>query len=369
MPIRLTVVESLLGHLLPLPLLDTPLAPGLAKVIVTACELGLFDALGEKEEYLHILAERLECAPHGLQLLMQILVTTGYLRYQRGRYANTRLTRRWLVSSSPFNLTPYLLHSPDVVTIWEQLPAVVRSGKQVMSMPYEEDASQPEMKLLLARHYAGLASLAMALGGEIIQRIRVSAQADALLDVGGSHAAFSALLCQRHPHVRATILDLEPGLEAGRRTAKQQHLEERMSFVESDIVREDFTQVLDSRFDLAFYFHIAHLLQPGLNQAVLRKVIACLKPGGQLIFVDQIVDQKPWTRSGALMVQFMELTMLTVGGTCYSFATIKDWLEGLGMEQIQKHWLLTPGVSMISAVKRYSNSWSRLEPGNTGSKE
>ena len=53
----------------------------------------------------------------------------------------------------------------------------------------------------------------------------------------------------------------------------------------------------------------------------------------------------------ALMVQFMALTMTTVGGTCYPFATVKGWLEQAGMHDVRRHRLLTPGATMITAQK------------------
>src|SRR5436190_740185 len=98
MPLHLTPLERILArlNLLPVPLFDTPLAPGIAKVLVTACELGLFDALSEQPLTLEVLAEHLDCHPQGLQLLLRLLVSAGYLRQRRGRYANTHMAHRWL---------------------------------------------------------------------------------------------------------------------------------------------------------------------------------------------------------------------------------------------------------------------------------
>ncbi len=102
MPLRLTPLEYILAHLniLPTPLFDTPLAPGIAKVLVTACELGIFDILSKQELTLPDLAERVECDPQGLQLLLQLLISAGYLRLRVSKYRNTRMTQHWLTSSS-----------------------------------------------------------------------------------------------------------------------------------------------------------------------------------------------------------------------------------------------------------------------------
>ena len=355
MPLRLTLLEKILArlNLLPVPLFDTPLAPGIAKVLVTACELGLFDALSEQPLTLEILAERLHCHPQGLQLLLRLLVSAGYLRQRRGLYANTRMAQRWLTSSSPVSIAPYVIHSPDIVAIWDHLPSIVRENKQAMRMPYEEDASEPAMQAALARHYAGLASLAMAMGGEVVRRVRLPRGATHLLDVGGSHAAYSVLFCRKYPHLQATVLDIQPGIEAGKRIAVQTGLENRICFVCGDIVCDDFTTLLaeDPAYDVALYFHIAHLLPPEVNAEVLAKVAKTLKPGGMLIFVDQVTDQTHGSRLASLMVQFMALAVTTVGGTCYPFPTVKSWLEGAGMEQIRRQRLLTPGATLITAKK------------------
>ncbi|HJT58608.1 MAG TPA: class I SAM-dependent methyltransferase [Ktedonobacteraceae bacterium] len=353
MPIRLTPLESLLArlNLLPIPLFDTPLAAGIAKVLVTACELGVFDALDGQPLTLESLAQRLQCDPQGLQLLLQLLISAGYVRVRHGKYRNTRVSQRWLASRSRSSVAPYIIHSPDIVAIWDHLPEVVRTNRQAMRMPYEDDATNPETAAALARHYAGLASLAMVLGGEVVRRVHIPPHATQLLDVGGSHAAYSVLFCRKHPQLHATVLDIGPGIKAGKLTAKQTAMEDRISFRCTDIVTEDFAGELSSSFDVALYFHMAHLLPPEINADVLAKVARTLKPGGVFVFVDQVIDQTPRLSLAALMVQFMALTMTTVGGTCYPFATVKGWLEQAGMSNVRGHRLLTPGATMITAKK------------------
>ncbi len=355
MPLRLNLLERILTrlNLLPVPLFDTPLAPGMAKVLVTACELGVFDTLSKGPLPLETLAQQLNCHPQGLQLLMQLLVSTGYVRLRHHCYSNSPLARRWLTTDSPFNVTPYIIHSPDIVAIWDHLPEVVRTNKQAMRMPYEEDTSSPEMQAALQRHYAGLAALAMSPGREVVTRVRLPEGAAHLLDVGGSHAAYSILFCRKYPSLHATIIDIQPGVEAGKRIAQREGMADRLSFLCADIVREDFATPLAEQFDAALYFHIAHLLPSETNAALLAKVAQTLKPGGLLVFVDQVTDQTHHSRLASLMVQFMALTMTTVGGTCYPFPTVKEWLEQARMTQVCKHRLITPGATLITARKKH----------------
>src|SRR5947207_4559870 len=141
MPLHLTPLEYLLARLniLPAPLFDAPLSAGMAKILVTACELGVFDQLSGCSLALPLLAERLDCEPQGLLVLLNLLVSGGYLHYRRGKYSNTRMSQRWLTCSSPISVAPYIIHSPDIVAIWEHIGEVVHTNKQIMRMPYDED--------------------------------------------------------------------------------------------------------------------------------------------------------------------------------------------------------------------------------------
>lgn len=353
MPLRLTALEWLLArlNLLPTPLIDTPLAPGLAKALTTACELGLFDALNERPMTLDELAAHLACQPQSLGFLLRLLEVAGYLRVARGRYHNRTVARRWLCQNSSLNIAPYLIHAPDIIAIWEHLPEVVRTNHASVRMPYEEDCDQPEARAALERHYAGLAALAMVLGRELIYRAPFPAGATRLLDVGGSHAAYSVLFCRRYPQLRATVLDLPAGIEAGKRTAEASCLSARLDFRCLDIVRQPFPSDLTQTYDVACYFHIAHLLPAETNEQILARVVNCLKPGGVLLYVDQLTDETHFARLGVAMVQLMALTVNAIGGTCYPFATVKGWLEQAGCSGVRRVRLLTPGATMIVGKK------------------
>lgn len=357
MPLRLTFLERLLVRfdLFPTPLLDMPLSAGIAKSLVVACDLGLFDALRTRPQTVEELAQQLQCSPHGLQILLHILTYSGYLSKRRGRYRDSRMAKRWLTQNSSYNIAPYILHSPDIVGMWDHLPEIVREGKQVLSMPYEEDAANPQVKAFLARHYAGLAALGLSLGREVVNRVQLPRNATQLLDVSGSHAAYSVLFCRKYAHLNATILDIQPGIEAGRRTAMQTNMEHRLRFVCGDIVRDDLAEQLgndsEQYYDAALYFHIAHLLPAEENAMILAQVARLLKPGGVLAFLDQVPDQTHGSRLAGLVTRFMALTMLTVGGTSYPFPIVKGWLEQAGLSEIRAHRLLAPGTTLITAKK------------------
>src|SRR5437879_10889445 len=99
-------------------------------MLVTACDLGLFDSLSQRRQSAEELAESLHCHPQGIKLLLNLLVSAGYLRERRGLYANSRMSQRWLTSDSPVSIAPYVVHSPDIVNIWEHIDEVIHTNSQ-----------------------------------------------------------------------------------------------------------------------------------------------------------------------------------------------------------------------------------------------
>ena len=69
------------------------------------------------------------------------------------------MAQRWLTSASPISVAPYIIHSPDIVAIWDHLPTVVRTNQPAIKMPYEEEDT-PAMQQMLARHDAAPATQA-----------------------------------------------------------------------------------------------------------------------------------------------------------------------------------------------------------------
>ena len=353
MSLRMTFPERLMGRLniLPQPLFDAVLAPGVAKAVLTAWELGLFDALSEQPLSLSDLAERVACQPEGLRLLVNILLPAGYLRRRGGLYHNSRTAQRWLTSSSPASIAPSILHDPYFVTFWESMSVVVRDDGQTATTGRESDALPESMQALLSGHYAWLASLAVALGNEMIRRAPVPKGATRLLDVGGPHAAYSVLFCRKYPRLQATILDIQPGVEAGRRPTVQTGMTARSSIVSVDIVGDDFEFGIVGSFDVAVYFHVDRLLSPENHVAVLSRVARTLKPGGVLVFVNPVTDQVYLSGLAALLSQLMAIAVTTLGGTGRPYSTVKGWLEQVGLGNVRSYRPITTSATMITACK------------------
>src|SRR5690606_31304889 len=90
--------------LVPTPLVDTQLAYLLARTIMTAHKLNLFENLSKAPLTPDEAAIRCSAKPRAMRQIMDALVATGYLKQRDGAYALTRKVRKWLLRDSPHSL-------------------------------------------------------------------------------------------------------------------------------------------------------------------------------------------------------------------------------------------------------------------------
>src|SRR5690348_1379599 len=115
--------------LVPTPLVDTNPTFILARVIVVATKLGLFEALGTRSLTAAAAAAACGIDPAATIKLLEALASSGYLRRGAGGYQLTRSSRAWLLRASRTSLYDAILFT-DVEWKWmTDLEHYVRSGQ------------------------------------------------------------------------------------------------------------------------------------------------------------------------------------------------------------------------------------------------
>jgi hypothetical protein len=124
----------------------------------------------------------------------------------------TKVSRKWLLKSSPRSLRDKLLfqfHEWHWVAYYDEF---VRTGE-----PLNLHQSLSEQQWELYRR--GLRSLAGVAAPEVAARTPIPAGARHLLDIGGSHGYYSVAFCRRHPALSAVVLDLPRPFSTGRKSS------------------------------------------------------------------------------------------------------------------------------------------------------
>jgi hypothetical protein len=287
-------------NLVPLPGAYAMFGMTAGRVVGAAQRLGIFARLLERPAGSDQLAADLGLRPDGVRLLCATLAGAGQLRVQAGQFALDRSARKWLDPASSTYIGTWLEHT---TTYWEwygDLERIVRDGGS-----FEIHRASAEDEEYWRVYITGQYELARLSAAEVARAIRLPHDPAALLDVAGAHGWFAAALCERHPTMRATVVDLPGSARVGREIIARAGLADRVLHVDGDM----FSAELGGPYDGALVFDIIHHLSGDQTLALLRRVRAVLRPGATIAILDMFrrpgADQ---TASAASLGLFFHLT-------------------------------------------------------------
>src|SRR6185312_393659 len=117
--------------LVPTPLLDTIIALLLARTVMVATRLGVFETMAGQSRRVEEVAEQCGTAPDATRKLLDALVGTGYLHVHDGRYSLAPVARRWLLKDSPRSLHDAILMQFMDEQFIAQMETFVRTGTPI----------------------------------------------------------------------------------------------------------------------------------------------------------------------------------------------------------------------------------------------
>jgi ubiquinone/menaquinone biosynthesis C-methylase UbiE len=309
----------------PDPFEDSFAAPIASRAVISATSLGVFDALAEDPADAAGLATRLELSATGVEALLAALVSLGYLHCDaHGVHRVTEVTARALFSGSPSTLATFA--GPFGALTWEalgRLDDTLRGGAPAGW--HDREPGDPAW----AAYIRGLYELSREEQAANAALVPVD-HPRTLLEIAGGHGGFAMAMCQRHPELSATVLDLPASAEVGRSIVRHEGLSERISFREGDALEADLGEGLD----VIAYVNFAHHLSPDRNLALARRARAALASDGCLVIgeSERVEAGERGTRLGALSGL---LYFASSGTRNYTQREVTEWLEQAGFGLIE----------------------------------
>ncbi|MBW2523826.1 MAG: hypothetical protein JRI23_06610 [Deltaproteobacteria bacterium] len=346
MPVVPNFIERLLMlklNIAPGPFLDL-LGPWSFKALNTGLELGIFEALAPGPLTPEQVATRIEGDERGTRLLLEALETVGYVRSKDGAYANSAMTRKWLLEDSPSNMAGLILHLDDATALWDNLADSIRRGTPVQEGYDFLLADEQRAK----NFHAAMLSLARTASDEIVHRVKLPDGARRLLDLGGSHGLYSVRFCEVYAKLRATVLDWPQARPLAETTIRSNDLAERVEFREGDYLEDD----LGNNVDVALLFNIIHMYEPAANASLFEKVGNSLNSGGTIVVMDQTEGAAP----GPVGRAFAHLQALnqfnSSTGQTYTARETEEMLSAAGFGACRSLALKkSPGMGVVVASK------------------
>lgn len=184
----------------------------------------------------------------------------------------------------------------------------------------------------LGADYRAVADVLGEVSGPTARRwARLLARPDlSVLEIGAGAAPYTRALLDQQQTVRATILDLEPVIEAQQDALLAAYPDAELTFVGGDVFAAD----LDDTFDLVVISAFCRLFPDDENQALLDRVAGWLRPGGEVLIADVARTGEERDTDSAIYA----LSLATRSrGRIHRTADFERWLQRAGFGRPSIH--------------------------------
>lgn len=334
---------------IPKPIPETQASLILARTLQVATQFGVFEAL-ESSLTAEEVAAQCQVHPEALQKLLNILVTSGYLRRNGKQYRLTLTSRKWLLKNSPCSLYDYVI-SRSLTWEWlKHLEDYMQTGNP-LQIHQEMTPQQWE------QYQRGMRSLAGITAATVARRTPVPKGARTMLDVGGAHGYYSVMLCRRYPNLQATILELPEAVEYAAPLLAKEQMGDQVRYKAGDILTEDLGS---ETYDLIFISNLVHHFDAETNCQLFCRLARALRPGGNLVVQGAIFSQDnhqmfyDTEQLGNLWDLFFSLTS---GAGSWAYEDIAAWQREAGLMPWKPLRMMTgAGQQVASKPARYKVS-------------
>jgi SAM-dependent methyltransferase len=328
--------------LAPTPLIETMFGMLLARTIMVATKVGVFEALAAGPLSASDVASRCRTHPDASTKLLDALVGAGYLRLRNDRYSLSPVARKWIVKDSPVSLHDNMLFrflEWDIVGSYEEF---VRTG-----IPFDvhRDIKSDQDWNLYQR---GMRSLSSLTASDLARRTPVPATARDMLDIGGSHGYNSVVLCRRHPGLRAVVLDLPEAVAQAAPILAQARMGGRVVHRSGNALTDDLGT---EAWDAVFAAQLVHHFDEAQNRELARRVARALRPGGVFVIQETVRAASP-TRAGQIGALLDLYFAVTSHAGTWSYEEMADWQRQAGLVPRKPiRFRTVPGMGQQVAVK------------------
>lgn len=308
------------------PIWDVIEGLGRFHVLVSAIELGVFDALETTGAVtVEALATRLGASVRHLQALVQALAGMGLVEHCGERYDLNDTSRRYLTSSGAATMAALVPVAPGPLVNWSNLTETVRRGRP--ARPIEDDP---------------VAFYAPLVRGTFATILRCAQRADRqlsystlseprVLDIAAGLAPWSIAVLTSNPGATAVINDLPEILAAAEPLLADHLLTDRVELRPGDL--HDISLEPD-HYDLAVLGHVCRAEPDRLGRELVERAAAALRPGGRMLLTDYFLDRQVELGPHAAMMS-VTIAASTREGRCRTADEYAGWMRAGGLHNIR----------------------------------
>lgn len=312
-----------------------------ARVLTTACSLGVFDAFGGRARDAQAVAARLGTEARATEVLLDALASLGFVCKRGGRYANARVSDRLLRRDSPAAVRSNLRYQELLSPAWSRLPDVIRTGAPAVAL----DRLLAGVSEFTCEYIQGMADISRGPARELAAAVGLSGVRESL-DLGGGPGVYAETFANAEPGLRVTLLDLPPILRITRRLLAASACRDRVRLVAGDY---HAARLRRRSYDLVLMSHITHDEGEDDNRRLLARAFAALRPGGRVVIHDFMLDRgRTRPRYGALFA--VHMLVYTRRGRAYSADEYRAWMREAGFARLRTFDIAASSINATRAI-------------------
>jgi 2-polyprenyl-3-methyl-5-hydroxy-6-metoxy-1,4-benzoquinol methylase len=284
-----------------------------ARVLLTANNYRVFDHL-RSERTAGWLSRRIGTDRRATEILLDALTALGLLRKRDGKYRNTPMAMRFLVSDSPYYQGNIIRHVDVLWRNWSGLDDVMKNG--VPSQKAQDFDS----------FIRGMHDIARLKADRVIGMLELKG-IERALDLGGGPGTYAMEMAKRG--IEVVLFDRPEAIKIARRLVAESGVE-GVEYMEGDFMSDD----IGHGYDLILVSQILHAYSDRECIRIIRKCRRALNPSGVIAIQEFLINEQ---RTAPLQSALFSVNMLvnTEAGRCYTPREMKGWLRGSGFTRIK----------------------------------
>lgn len=289
-----------------------------SRLFLSAVELGVFEALHSGLLTAQEMADRIGTHDRATGIFLDALTGLGLLEKHDNAYMNAPWIKETLCGPSSDALTAYFRHQSNSWRIWSSLTEIVKTGRA--------EKHPPDVKSRI--DLAGAMQYGSKETAERLDLMVDFADIRNICDMGCGPGAVCMELLQRHPHLKAVLVDHDKeALTIAKREARSRNLQDRVEIVQDNIV----TANTGKNFDMVILSLVLCLFTRGDAILLLEKARTALRTGGVLILGEVLLSNSRTSPAAAALFA-MHLLVTGAAGGLFSLDEIRKMLADCGIE-------------------------------------
>lgn len=163
-----------------------------------------------------------------------------------------------------------------------------------------------------------------------------SGDAKKILDIGGNTGKFSIAATRYRDDISVTIMDLPGQLNMARKNAEAAGLQNRVNFVEANILDE--TIIPPSGFDIIWMSQFLDCFSEAQIESILRRCAKALSDNGMVIIMEPFWDKQRFEVAAFCLQQTSPYFTAVANGTSqmYGYDTFLNCIQNAGFEIVEE---------------------------------